>query len=130
MVPPARRGGFPYGHDLSGQYPERQFPAATFVERYNPGDLAGSSVSLMGVVNAGQPNEILIGAPGFNASSGTAYLIPGRGNLSGNFLTGRRGGSPTFGVQFILNFTNSSSFSPQPVWIVRFRPPTDDRVHC
>ena len=100
---------------LTGTIPVANVPTAipsvTFTGA-NPGDMAGSSVSLMGVVNAGQPNEILIGAPGFNSSSGTAYLIPGRANLTGTFSLSTAEASPLSGVQFILNFTNSSSFAP------------------
>ena len=49
----------------------------------------GSSESLMsGVINSGQPNEILIGAPGFTyqgvAGAGTAYLIPGTDRAYGD----------------------------------------------
>ncbi len=45
------------------------------------GDLAGSSVSLVGVINSGQPNEILIGAPGFNSSD--RHCLPAPGPNSG-----------------------------------------------
>src|SRR5690349_7692568 len=41
----------------------------------NTGDRAGTSLSYVAPINSGQPNEILIGAPG-----GTlAYLLPGHG---------------------------------------------------
>ena len=52
----------------------------------NAGDLAGYAVSPVGFINVGQPNPILIGAPGFSTDSGTAYLIPGRSWIHGDLL--------------------------------------------
>ena len=89
------------------------FPAATFTGA-NPGDMAGTSVSLMGVVNAGQPNEILIGAPGYNRSAGTVYLIPGRTTpLTGTFsLANVRIQSDSTRLQFVLTQSIAPSTSP------------------
>ncbi len=86
-------------------------PAVTLVGS-NAGDMAGTSVSLVGVINAGQPNEILIGAPGFNSSAGTAYLIPGRTGLSGVFSLSAAETTPLSGLQFVLSTTASPSTSP------------------
>jgi FG-GAP repeat len=73
----------------------------------NGGDLAGSSLAPVGIINSGQPNEILIGAPGFKSGQGTAYLIPGQTGLSGVFSLGNAESNPLSGVQFV--FTTSSS---------------------
>jgi hypothetical protein len=100
---------------LTGTIPLSNIPTAipsVTLLGANPGDLAGSSVSLMGVVNAGQPNEILIGAPGFNSSAGTAYLIPGRASLSGTFSLSSAESAPLSGIQFILTTPASPSTSP------------------
>jgi hypothetical protein len=77
------------------------------------GALAGYSVSQVGVINAGQPTLILVGSPGFNNFSGTAYLIPGRaGGLSGTqSLTGAES-APLSGVQFLLSTPASPTTSP------------------
>ena len=62
--------------------------------------MAGYAVSQVGVINAGQPTSILIGAPGFNVRRhGTAYLIPGRAGLDRDVLAGHgtsRPRSPAF----------------------------------
>ena len=80
-------------------------PSVTFTGA-NAGDLAGSSVSSMGVVNSGQPNEILIGAPGLQFVGRHRVLDPGPNRLERNVLTReppRRRHSPA-----------SSSFSARP----------------
>lgn len=46
-----------------------------------PGDLAGYAVSPVAAVNAGQPNGVLIGSPGFLTNRGAAYYLPGHGGL-------------------------------------------------
>jgi hypothetical protein len=73
------------------------------------GDQAGYALSDVGVINSGQPNEILIGAPGYTslgvANSGTAYLLPGQTNLAGTFTLGLT--TQLFGVQFVLSTPNS-----------------------
>jgi hypothetical protein len=76
------------------------------------GDTAGYSMSEIGVINPGQPTSILIGAPGYNGDSGTAYLIPGRANFSGTYsLSTTEGTSGLQGLQF-TNTTPGSSVSP------------------
>jgi hypothetical protein len=79
----------------------------------DPGDLAGYSMTQIGVINAGEPTSILIGAPGYNSDSGTAYLIPGRANFSGIFsLATTEGGTTGLqGLQF-TNTTPGSAASP------------------
>ena len=48
--------------------------------------MAGYLAVLVGVINSGQPNAILIGAPpAFNSDAGTAYLIPGEPASPGPF---------------------------------------------
>jgi hypothetical protein len=77
------------------------------------GALAGYAVSLVGVINSGQPTGILIGSPGFNSSSGTAYLIPGRaGGLSGTQSLLGAESAPLSGVQFLLSTPSAPSNSP------------------
>jgi hypothetical protein len=76
------------------------------------GDLAGSSVSLVGVINSGQPNGILIGAPGLNSSAGSAYLIPGRAGLNGTFSLLSAESSPLSGIQFLLSTPSSPAGTP------------------
>ncbi len=49
------------------------------------GDLTGFSLSQVGRINNDAINEILIGAPGFNALAGAVYLIPGNPSLQGAF---------------------------------------------
>jgi FG-GAP repeat len=79
----------------------------------NAGDLAGSSVSLVGVINSGQPNEVLIGAPGFNSQAGAAYLLPGRTpGLTGTFSLSAAEGNTLAGIQYVLSTLSSPSTSP------------------
>ncbi len=78
----------------------------------NAGDLAGYALSFVGIINVGQPNLILIGAPGFNAGSGTAYLIPGRSGLTGTFSLATEESAPLSGLQFVLTTPSSPSTSP------------------
>ncbi len=59
--------------------------------------MAGYALSVVGDINVGQPNLILIGAPGFNSDAGTAYLIPGRAGLYRHFLAVQRGVSADLG---------------------------------
>ena len=59
-------------------------PSASFVGT-TAGDLTGFSLSQVGRINNDAINEILIGAPGFNALAGAAYLIPGNPSLQGVF---------------------------------------------
>ena len=71
------------------------------------GDMAGYSVSQVGVINAGQPTGILIGAPGFTNNGqaglfGTVYLIPGRINFTGAFSLATEQSSPLSGLQFVM----------------------------
>ncbi len=102
---------------LTGTIPVGNIPAtfgsATLVGA-NAGDMAGSSVSLVGTINPGQPNEILIGAPGFNSSAGTAYLLPGRTGtgLRGVFSLGAAEGSILAGNQYVLTTPSSPAGTP------------------
>ena len=74
--------------------------------------MAGYAVSPVGIVNAGQPPPILIGAPGFNSSAGTAYEIPGRAGLHGTFSLATAGATPLSALQFVLTTPGSPSTSP------------------
>lgn len=47
----------------------------------NAGDLAGYALSSVAAVNAGQPNGVLIGSPGYLTNRGAAYYLPGHGGL-------------------------------------------------
>jgi hypothetical protein len=64
------------------------------------GDLAGWSLSQVGLINKGQPTSILIGAPGFDTDNGTAYLIPGRASFTGTFSLADEETAPISGLQF------------------------------
>jgi hypothetical protein len=78
----------------------------------NPGDMDGYAVSQVGVINAGQPTGILIGAPGFSSDSGTAYLIMGRVGLTGSFSLSTAQSAPLSGLQFLNTTPNAPSSSP------------------
>jgi hypothetical protein len=73
---------------------------------------AGFALAPTGIINKGQPNGILIGAPGFSNDAGSAYLIPGRANFTGVFsLTGAES-APLSGIQFLLSTPASPPGSP------------------
>jgi hypothetical protein len=78
----------------------------------NAGDTAGYALSLVGSINPGQPDPILIGAPGFNSDTGTAYLIPGRPNLTGVVSLASPTANPLDADQFLLSAgaTNPPNF--------------------
>ena len=78
----------------------------------NAGDMAGYSVSQTGIINAGQPTGILLGAPGFNSDAGTAYLIPGRKNFTGTFSLSTAESAPLSGLQFVLTTPATPAGSP------------------
>jgi hypothetical protein len=78
----------------------------------SPGALAGYALSVVGFINAGQPNPILIGSPGFNSNSGTAYLIPGRAGLTGTFSLASAESSPLLGIQFVLTTPSLAAGTP------------------
>jgi hypothetical protein len=99
----------------SGQFSLTNIPAAISSVAFtgaNAGDLAGYSLTPVGFINSGQPNPIMMGAPGFNSSSGTAYLIPGRTGLTGTFSLASAETAPLSGVQFLLTTPASPSSSP------------------
>jgi FG-GAP repeat len=62
------------------------------------GALAGYSISSVGRINADSINEILIGSPGANNSSGLVYLIPGNADLVGVFNLGSTETTPIQGL--------------------------------
>jgi hypothetical protein len=78
----------------------------------NAGDMAGYALSVVGFINVGQPNLILIGAPGFNSDAGTAYLIPGRAGFTGTFSLANIQSSPISGLQFLLSTPGSPAGTP------------------
>lgn len=96
------------GSYLSGAIPLGDIPAsiaAAQIQGANAGDMAGYAISQVGVINAGQPTGILIGAPGYSGDQGTAYLIPGRANFTGTFSLSTISNSPSaalVGLQFTL----------------------------
>jgi hypothetical protein len=100
---------------LTGTIPLSNIPTAlpsvTLVGA-NAGDMAGYALTPVGFINSGQPNPILIGAPGFNSSAGSAYLIPGRAGFTGTFSLAGAEASPLSGVQFRLTTPSSPSSSP------------------
>jgi hypothetical protein len=88
------------------------FTGTTSSSSTTPGDLAGFAVAAVGKINSGQPNPILIGSPGFNAGTGTAYLIPGSTSLTGTYSLASAESAPLSGIQFTASSTVSSTTSP------------------
>jgi hypothetical protein len=78
----------------------------------NAGDMAGYALTPVGFINSGQPNPILIGAPGFSSSAGTAYLIPGRSGFTGTFSLANAEAAPLSGLQFVLTTPSSPAGTP------------------
>ena len=78
----------------------------------NAGDMAGYAVAYTGFINANQPNNILVGAPGFNNSAGTAYLVPGRAAFTGTYSLGNAESAPISGIQFNLTTPSSPTGTP------------------
>jgi hypothetical protein len=78
----------------------------------NEGDMAGYALSLVGAINVGQPDPILIGAPGFNGDTGSAYLIPGRAGFTGVFSLASPTAAPLEADQFLASAgsTNQPNF--------------------
>jgi hypothetical protein len=101
---------------LQGQFSLTSPPsgiASLYLTGATSGNLAGYAVSPVGLINSGQPNAILIGAPGFNGNSGTAYLIPGRtGGLTGTQTLANAEAATLSGIQFLLTTPNSATASP------------------
>jgi len=78
----------------------------------NAGDMAGYALSNTGPINPNAPT-ILIGAPGFNGSAGTAYLIPARTGYSGAFSLSQISSTttaPLVGLQFTLTNGTTANF--------------------
>ena len=67
------------------------------------GALAGFSISSVARINNDAINEIAIGSPGFNNSSGAVYLIPGNADLSGVFNLSNTESSPIQGLVISLS---------------------------
>lgn len=94
---------------LTGTYNLASLPTAlpnVVLTGATAGSMAGYSLSPTGIINAGQPNAILIGAPGFNADAGTAYLIPGRAGFSGTFSLAAAESAPLDGNQYVFTSLN------------------------
>ena len=72
----------------------------------NAGDMAGYALSPTGIINPGQPNTILIGAPGYNSDAGTAYLIPGRAAFTGSYSLSAAETNPLDGNQYVYTSLN------------------------
>ncbi len=101
---------------LTGNIPLSNIPTAiqsATIFGAAAGNLAGYSLSQVGLINPGQPTSILIGAPGFNSDSGTAYLIPGRAGFTGGpFSLATAESAPLSGIQFFNTTPTSQSTSP------------------
>ena len=101
---------------LTGNIPLANIPTAiqsATIFGAAAGNLAGYSLSQVGLINTGQPTSILIGAPGFNGNSGTAYLIPGRAGFTGGpFSLSTAESAPLSGIQFFNTTPTSQSTSP------------------
>ncbi len=80
------------------------------------GDLAGYALANTGFINPpANPSlpTILIGAPGYNGNSGTAYLIPARTAFTGSYSLGTISPSPTaplVGLQFTSTNGTAANF--------------------
>jgi hypothetical protein len=85
---------------------------SVFLTGANAGDMAGYALAPVGFINTGQPNPILIGAPGFNSDAGTAYLIPGRTGFTGTFSLANAESTPLSGLQFLLSTPSSPAGTP------------------
>ena len=97
---------------LTGTISLANIPAAiqsVSITGANSGDMAGYALSLVGDINAGQPNPILVGAPGFNSNTGTAYLIPGRANFTGVFSFASPTAAPLEADQFTASVPGSTN---------------------
>jgi hypothetical protein len=74
-------------------------------------ELAGYSLSLVGSINGDKGNPILIGAPGFNASSGTVYILPQNpSQVEGTFSFTTVNSQPLAATQLI--FTTPGTTTP------------------
>ena len=69
----------------------------------SPGALAGFAVSAVGRINNDTINEIAIGSPGVNNSSGAVYLIPGNADLGGVFNLSSTESTPIQGLMITLS---------------------------
>jgi hypothetical protein len=101
---------------LNGVFNLANLPSATpprfELTGANAGDMAGYALANTGPINPNAPT-ILIGAPGFNGGSGTAYLIPARANFTGTFSLSQISSSPTaalVGLQFTLTNGTTANF--------------------
>jgi len=102
---------------VSGTIPLSKIPATIKSVEFDggdTGDLAGYAITAVGFINVGQPNPILIGAPGYllgvdvtGGNQGTAYLIPGRSGFTGTFSLSAAEVAPISGVQFKLTTPSS-----------------------
>jgi len=100
---------------LTGTIPLSTIPTAirsVVLTGANAGDMAGYALSFVGFINVGQPNPILIGAPGFNSNAGIAYLIPGRAGLTGTFSLANAEATPLSGLEFVLSTPSSPTGTP------------------
>jgi hypothetical protein len=100
---------------LSGTIPLSSVPSSIGLASFTgaaANNLAGYAVSQVGFINSGQPTLILIGAPGFNSNSGTAYLIPGRAGFTGTFSLGNAEAAPISGLEFFATTPSAPSTSP------------------
>jgi len=101
---------------LTGTYNLGNLPATAppnfVLTGANAGDMAGYALANTGPINPNAPT-ILIGAPGFDGGSGTAYLIPARKNFTGTFSLSQLSPSPTaqlVGLQFTLTNVTTANF--------------------
>ncbi len=100
---------------LTGVIPLASLPTAIQGVEFDgasAGNLAGYSESQVGFINTGQPTSILIGAPGYSSSSGTAYLIPGRSGLTGVYSLATAESTPLSGNQFFDTTPSDTASSP------------------
>ena len=77
--------------------PARGDPRSSF-DGAADGALAGFSLTAIGRINNDTINEIAIGSPGFNNSSGLVYLIPGNPDLQGTFSLNNTESTPIQGL--------------------------------
>ena len=119
---------------LTGTIPLGNIPAAIAVglvrgwRRRRPGWLLGHRRSA--IINVGQPNPILIGAPGFNSLERHRLLDSGSGRPHRNLFARERRGQPrSRDLQFVLTTPGPSSTVAQLLRGIGFEPVSGYHVH-
>ena len=97
---------------IAGQYNLSSLPSSIAnvdFDGQSTGNLAGWSLTAIGKMNT-TLNPIAIGAPGFNASQGQVYAIPGNPSLSGVYNLSNTQGSQIQGIPISLSLPKNARF--------------------